>query len=212
MVHVGLYSVGTYHKKFGRENKKNKKVICRVSRIDSRQSMLCRVSAGRHSAKDCKKFFTECHPAGARQRTLCRVPAIWHSAKNILIFLKNLCRVPAIWHSAKPLNNKPVVFLSSSLPHTLYLISPPPTAPAAGPRAPPATRAASPRAAPTCAAPAPSAAGHAASPSAPPPRRRAARRRPCASSPSLRPGHHPRSGHLRHPPAPAISANHRRSG
>jgi hypothetical protein len=45
MVHVGLYSVGTYHKKFGWENKKNKNVICRVSRNDTRQSRLCRVSA-----------------------------------------------------------------------------------------------------------------------------------------------------------------------
>jgi hypothetical protein len=130
------------------------------------------------------------------------VPAIWHSAKNILIFLKNLCRVPVIWHSAKPLNNKPVVFLSSSLPHTLYLISPPRAAPAAGHARRQPARPTSPRAAPTCAAPAPSTAGHAASPSASPPRRQAARRRPCASSPSLRPSPpSPRSGHLRQPPS-----------
>jgi hypothetical protein len=88
MVHVGLHSVGTYHKKFGRENKKNKKVICRVSTNDTRQRMVCRVPAVQHSAKDCKRFFAECHPVGTRQRTLCRVPAIWLSAKNILIFLK----------------------------------------------------------------------------------------------------------------------------
>jgi hypothetical protein len=31
MVHVGLHSVGTYHKKFDDQNKKNKKMICRVS-------------------------------------------------------------------------------------------------------------------------------------------------------------------------------------
>jgi hypothetical protein len=84
MVHVGLHSVGTYHKKFGRENIKNKKVICRVSTNDTRQRMVCRVPAVQHSAKDCKRFFAECHPAGTRQRTLCRVPAIWHSAKNTL--------------------------------------------------------------------------------------------------------------------------------
>jgi hypothetical protein len=83
-----------------------------VSTNDTRQSMLCRVPAGRHSAKVCKRFFAECHPAGTRQRTLCRVPAIWHSAKNILIFLKNLCRVPAIWHSAKSGNKQPAVLLS----------------------------------------------------------------------------------------------------
>jgi hypothetical protein len=29
MVHVGLHSVGTYHKKFGDQNKKN--MLCRVS-------------------------------------------------------------------------------------------------------------------------------------------------------------------------------------
>ena len=163
MVHVGLHSVGTYHKKFGRENKKNKKVICRVSTNDTRQRMVCRVLAVQHSAKDCKRFFAECHPAGTRQRTLCRVPAIWHSAKNILIFLKNLCRVPAIWHSAKPLNNKPVVFLSSSLPHTLSIYfhrsrRRPSRAAGHGRRQP--ARPAIPRAAPTCAAPAPSATGH----------------------------------------------------
>jgi hypothetical protein len=131
------------------------------------------------------------------------VPAIWHSAKNILIFLKNLCRVPVIWHSAKPLNNKPIVFLSSSLPHTLsiYFHRSRRAAPAAVPRAPPATRAASPRAPPSHAPPphAPplrpsppatpsSAAGHAIAPARP-------------SSP-LRPSPPPpRSGHLRQPPS-----------
>jgi hypothetical protein len=54
MIHVGLHSVGTYHKKFGRQNQKNKNVLCRVSREDT------------------------------RQRVLCRVPSIWHSAKNPL--------------------------------------------------------------------------------------------------------------------------------
>jgi hypothetical protein len=106
MVHVGLYSVGTQHKNFGWENKKNKKVICRVSTNDTRQSMLYRVPAGRHSAKDCKRFFAECQLDDTRQRTLCRVPAIWHSAKNILKFLKNLCRVPNHGHSAKKGNKR----------------------------------------------------------------------------------------------------------
>jgi hypothetical protein len=31
MVHVGLHSVGTYHKKFGGQNVKNKNMVCRVS-------------------------------------------------------------------------------------------------------------------------------------------------------------------------------------
>jgi hypothetical protein len=43
MIHVGLHSVGTYHKNFGRQNKKNKNILCRVSRDNTRQSRLCRV-------------------------------------------------------------------------------------------------------------------------------------------------------------------------
>jgi hypothetical protein len=34
MVHVDLHSVGTYHKKFGGQNKKN--VLCRVPKKDTR--------------------------------------------------------------------------------------------------------------------------------------------------------------------------------
>jgi hypothetical protein len=60
MVHVGLHSVGTYHKKFGMQNKKNKNILCRVSRDDTRQSLLCRVPNIWHSAK----------------KTLCRVPTV----------------------------------------------------------------------------------------------------------------------------------------
>jgi hypothetical protein len=60
MIHVGLHSVGTYHKKFERQNLKNKNIICRVSRYDTRQRVLCRVSTMWHSAK----------------KPLCRVPAV----------------------------------------------------------------------------------------------------------------------------------------
>jgi hypothetical protein len=60
MIHVGLHSVGTYHKKFERQNKKNKNIFCRVSREDTRQSVLCRVPNIWHSAK----------------KTLCRVPTL----------------------------------------------------------------------------------------------------------------------------------------
>jgi hypothetical protein len=80
------------------------------------------VPAGRHSTKDCKRFFAECHPAGTRQRTLCRVPAIWHSGKNILIFLKNLCRVPDHGHSAKKVNKRLSFFLSLLSLHSLSLL------------------------------------------------------------------------------------------
>jgi hypothetical protein len=51
MIHVGLHSVGIYHKKFGRQNLKNKNMLCRVSREDTRQRVLCRVSNIWHSAK-----------------------------------------------------------------------------------------------------------------------------------------------------------------
>jgi hypothetical protein len=46
MVHVGLYSVGTYHKKFGWENKKNKNVLCRVSKEDTRQRLFAERQPG----------------------------------------------------------------------------------------------------------------------------------------------------------------------
>jgi hypothetical protein len=32
MVHLGLHSVGTYHKKFGWQNNKNKNILCQVPR------------------------------------------------------------------------------------------------------------------------------------------------------------------------------------
>jgi hypothetical protein len=60
MVHVGLHSVGTDHKKFGGQNEKNKNMVCRVSIEDTRQSILCRVPSIRHSAK----------------KSLCRVPVL----------------------------------------------------------------------------------------------------------------------------------------
>jgi hypothetical protein len=60
MVHVGLHSVGTYHKKFGGQNEKNKNMVCRVSIEDTRQSLLCRVPRIWHSAK----------------KPLCRVPVL----------------------------------------------------------------------------------------------------------------------------------------
>jgi hypothetical protein len=51
MVHVGLHSVGTYHKKFGGQNEKNKNMVCRVSIEDTQQSLLCWVPRIWHSAK-----------------------------------------------------------------------------------------------------------------------------------------------------------------
>jgi hypothetical protein len=54
MIHVGLHSVGTYHKKFGFQNKKN------------------------------KKCFAECPKKTLGKDLLCRVPDIWLSTKNPL--------------------------------------------------------------------------------------------------------------------------------
>jgi hypothetical protein len=90
MVHVGLYSVGTHHKNFGWENKTNKNMLYQVSRDDTRQRLLCRVSPGRHSAKNCKIIFAECRPSDTRQRLLCRVSPIWHSTKRILKIKKKV--------------------------------------------------------------------------------------------------------------------------
>jgi hypothetical protein len=54
MVYVGLYSVGTYHKKFGGQNKK------------------------------IKIWFVECPQKTLGKDPLCQVPYIWHLAKNLL--------------------------------------------------------------------------------------------------------------------------------
>jgi hypothetical protein len=93
---------------------KNTNVLCRVSAGDTRQSMLCRVPPGWHSAKKCKLIFAECHLVDTRQRSLCRVSPIWHSAKLILKIKKNLCRVPDRGHSAKKENKLRARLLSSS--------------------------------------------------------------------------------------------------
>jgi hypothetical protein len=76
MVHVGLHSVATYHKKFGKENKKIKKYFAECPRMalvyknGTRQRMLYRVSnmGTRQSFfKILNPFFVECLSAGTRQ-------------------------------------------------------------------------------------------------------------------------------------------------
>jgi hypothetical protein len=62
---VGLHSVGTFHKKFGWQKRKKEKVLCRVSRNDTRHRMLRRVSAGWHLAK---KHLCRVPNVGARQK------------------------------------------------------------------------------------------------------------------------------------------------
>jgi hypothetical protein len=98
MIHVGLHSVGTYHKKFGRQNKRNKNILCRVSRValgkeffaerqlgDTRQRLTA-VSFGtaadgplpRAPCAECltlgKHGFTECGP----------VPSVLRSVKTLV--------------------------------------------------------------------------------------------------------------------------------
>jgi hypothetical protein len=91
MIHVGLHSVGTYHKKFGRQNQKNKNILCRVSKYDTRQRKLCRVLAFRHSAK----------------KTLCRVPDFGSRQRLTAVSFGTAvdgplprAPLPSVWHSA----------------------------------------------------------------------------------------------------------------
>jgi hypothetical protein len=51
MVHVGLHSVETYHKKFSCQNKKYKNMFYRVSKKTLGKDLLCRVADIWHSAK-----------------------------------------------------------------------------------------------------------------------------------------------------------------
>jgi hypothetical protein len=76
MVHVDLHSVGTYHKKFGWEKKKNKKhTLPSVQR--------------RHSAKLSLPSASLTALGKNNKLRLCRVPDPRHSTKCIFKFLKN---------------------------------------------------------------------------------------------------------------------------
>jgi hypothetical protein len=153
MIHVGLHSVGTYHKKFGKQNKKNKNILCRVSKLgDSAKNALlsaCRTTLDQRFLKNPKS-------------SLCRVPPDRHSAKKplpsarskalgkvYLLILKNLCRVPDRGHSAKTLIIQTVSLFLSFLHLSLSLSHRLPTrprtavlarAPSARPRAAPSAR------------------------------------------------------------------------
>jgi hypothetical protein len=161
MVHVGLHSVATYHKKFGWEKKKRKIYFVKCPEKGTRQSNLYRLSDGGHSTKVFQK------PRGR----LCRVLVSWHSAKTFLpsagsrafgkvyfLIKKNLCRVPDRGHSTKTLNltdraalsfsfsfhshsHSPAAAVSASLAnrHRLPVPSPLPAATPASPAISPAT-------------------------------------------------------------------------
>jgi hypothetical protein len=128
MIHVGLHSVGTYHKKFGRQNQKNKNILCRLSREDTRERVLCRVPTSWHSAK----------------KTLCRVPT--HGSRQRLtavsfgtaadgpltsaVFAECLalgkrvsaewCPVPSVQHSVKRLVAESLTLPSAALDKAFF--------------------------------------------------------------------------------------------
>jgi hypothetical protein len=123
MIHVGLHSVGTYHKKFGRQNQKNKNILCRVSRADTRQRQLCRVLAVRHSTK---KPLCRVPDFGSRQRLtavsfgtavdshLPRAPFVECLTLGKLVFAE--CRtVPSVQHSVKGLCVESLTLPSAAL-------------------------------------------------------------------------------------------------
>jgi hypothetical protein len=128
MIHVGLHSVGTYHKKFGRQNQKNKNILCRVSRDDTRQRQLCRVLAVRHSAK---KPLCRVPDFGSRQRLtavsfgtavdgpLPRAPFAECLTLGKLVFAE--CRtVPSVQHSVKGLCAESLTLPSATLGKTFF--------------------------------------------------------------------------------------------
>jgi hypothetical protein len=103
MVHVGLHSVGTYHKKFGGQNKKVKICFAECPQKTLGKDSLCRVPDIWHLAK---RRLCRVPASGPRQRlmtvsysrpltTLCREsssPSVWRSAKRSLPSA-SLCRV-----------------------------------------------------------------------------------------------------------------------
>jgi hypothetical protein len=106
MIHVGLHSVGTYHKKFGRQNQKNKNILWAKLPLPSascvalgKEASLPRAN-GWHSAKTngrqlwdgCWRLFAEsslCRVFDTRQTCLCRVLS---SAECSALGKESLCR------------------------------------------------------------------------------------------------------------------------
>jgi hypothetical protein len=102
MVHIGLHSVGTYHKKFGGQNVKNKNMVCRVFIENTRQSLLCRVPSIWHLAK---KPLCRVPVLGSRQRLTAvsfRTAADGPLPSAFYVFVE-CCPVPSVLHSVKKL-------------------------------------------------------------------------------------------------------------
>jgi hypothetical protein len=121
------------------KKRKNANIFCRVSRKDTRQSILCRVPTGGHLAQfffKIKIISVECLRSGAQQSN----PG--HLAKCILKLKKNIYRVPDRGHSANILyiSKSNLFSVTHSLTSLFSLtprrrLSPPPPLPerAAGP-------------------------------------------------------------------------------
>jgi hypothetical protein len=81
MIHVGLHSVGTYHKKFGRQNKN---ILCRVSKEDSLPSANPRLSVKTDGHLP-SATFAECFTLGKRVFAKWGpVPSVQHSVKRLV--------------------------------------------------------------------------------------------------------------------------------
>jgi hypothetical protein len=103
MIHVGLHSVGTYHKKFGRQNKKKYFAECLGMTLGKVAFAECLLFGTRQ-----RRLFAECQPLafgkdwrpsalGRPLTALCRappLPSVWHSA-NVSLSSGVLCRVPS---------------------------------------------------------------------------------------------------------------------
>ena len=128
MKHLSLHSVETYHKKFGRQNQKNKNILCRVSRDDTRQRSLCRVPTVWHSAKN---HLCRVPAAGSRQRLtavsfgtavdgpLPRAPFAECQTLGKPFFAE--CRrVPSVQHSVKSLCAESLTLPSAALDKAFF--------------------------------------------------------------------------------------------
>jgi hypothetical protein len=68
MVHVGLHSVVTYHKKFGKEKEKIEIFFAECLKLTLGKDLVCRVSNVEHSTKIINIYFAECLRSGTRQK------------------------------------------------------------------------------------------------------------------------------------------------
>jgi hypothetical protein len=118
MKHLSLHSVGTYHKKFGWEKKKNKNILCGVSKNDTRQrgffcrvpkpsarqkittvsykrllTALCRGSLFAECLALDKGFFVECLSMSRVLLSVNPTKSTWQSSKHTA-----KSRIPVVWN------------------------------------------------------------------------------------------------------------------